>query len=68
MAAPELEIVLEPDGTVTVEVTGAPGAECLDYADLVRDILGREEHRELTAEYYRDGDVRMNVEVRNRHE
>jgi hypothetical protein len=52
MAQEEIEIEIAPDGKVTVTTRGIKGPACMDYADLMAQILGREEHREKTAEYY----------------
>jgi hypothetical protein len=52
MAQEELEIEIGPDGKVTVTTKGIKGPACMDYADLVARIIGREESREKTAEYY----------------
>jgi hypothetical protein len=52
MAEEELEIEIGPDGKVTARTLGIKGPACLDYADLLARIVGREESRELTAEYY----------------
>jgi len=61
---PELEIVIDRTGRITLEVRGAPGPRCLAYADLVREIIGREDERELTAEYYApDGKVQIDVQA-----
>jgi hypothetical protein len=52
MAKEELEISIDAAGRVTVRTIGIKGAKCLDYAEMVALILGREESRELTSEYY----------------
>ena len=52
MAQEELEIEIAPDGKVTVTTRGIKGPACMDYADLMAQILGREEQRQKTAEYY----------------
>jgi ABC-type Fe3+-hydroxamate transport system substrate-binding protein len=52
MAQEELEIEIAPDGKVTARTHGIKGAACMDWADLVARIVGREESREKTAEYY----------------
>lgn len=52
MKRPELEIVIDKTGRITLEVRGAPGPRCLAYADLIREIIGKEDKRELTAEYH----------------
>jgi hypothetical protein len=52
MAQEEFEIEIDPSGKVTVRTKGIKGEQCLDYADLFAQIIGREESRELTHEYY----------------
>ena len=52
MAQEELEIEIAPDGKVTARTRGIKGKACMDWADLVARIVGREESREKTAEYY----------------
>jgi hypothetical protein len=52
MAQEELEIEISPDGKVTVTTKGIKGPACMDYADLIAQILGREESRQKTSEYY----------------
>lgn len=48
----ELSIIIRPDGEVEVQVEGAKGKRCLAYAELLRQIIGEEQSRDLTAEYY----------------
>jgi hypothetical protein len=52
MAQEELEIEIDAQGRVTVRTIGIKGPRCLDYAEALALILGREESRELTNEYY----------------
>lgn len=52
MAREELEIEISPSGKVTVRTKGIKGPRCLDVADLFVQILGKEEDRQLTHEYY----------------
>lgn len=52
MAQEEIEIEISPDGKVTVRTKGIKGARCLEFAELFAQIIGREESRKLTAEYY----------------
>lgn len=52
MAEQELEIVIDATGKVTMRTHGIKGPACMDFADLMVQIVGREEHREKTAEYY----------------
>ncbi len=52
MAQEEIEIEIRADGKVTVRTKGIKGSRCLDYANLFAQIIGTEESRELTSEYY----------------
>ncbi len=52
MAKEELEIEISPTGKVTARTLGIKGPRCLDLADLLARIVGREESRMLTSEYY----------------
>lgn len=52
MAQEELEIEISPNGQVTVKTIGIKGPKCIDYAELVARIVGQEESRQLTSEYY----------------
>ena len=67
MAQEELEIEIDPSGKVTVRTKGIKGAACMDYADLMARIIGREESRETTSEFYEsaDVDVRTRINARN---
>jgi hypothetical protein len=67
MAQEELEIEISPSGKVTVRTKGIKGPACMDYADLLAQIIGREEHREKTAEYYQTAEVaERHVDVKRR--
>ena len=50
--AEELEIEIGPTGQVTVRTIGIKGTKCLDAAEFIARIVGREESRELTREYH----------------
>lgn len=52
MAQEEIEIEISRDGKVTVRTIGIKGPRCLDVAERFAEILGREESRQLTQEYY----------------
>jgi hypothetical protein len=52
MAEQELEIEISPQGKVTVRTKGIKGPACMQWADLMVQIIGREEHREKTEEFY----------------
>ena len=65
MNRPEFEIVISKTGKVTVEVKGVKGPQCLEYADIIKEIVGHEEQRRLTAEYYApDIEVRIDVQAK----
>lgn len=67
MHRPEFDITISKTGQVTVEIKGAGGgARCLALADLLREIVGRENERRVTAEYYApDSKVRIEVQARD---
>ncbi|MEE8575364.1 MAG: DUF2997 domain-containing protein, partial [Thermodesulfobacteriota bacterium] len=59
-------IKIAKDGKLSVEIKGASGEKCMKLADLLGDIVGREESRELTSEYYGPGtEVKINAETKN---
>ncbi len=67
MATPEFQIAIGADGQVKVKVSGASGDECMKLTDMLRDIVGREESREKTSEYYGPGGVvRIDANVHGR--
>lgn len=67
MGKPEFDITIGKDGKVTIKVHGVSGKECTDITDMLRQIVGKEESRQLTSEYYgAPGSVRINTHVENR--
>ncbi len=67
MERPEFDITIGKDGKLRVQVKGTHGPHCLELADLIRNIVGIEESRQLTSDYHEpDSKVRMNVEVRSK--
>ncbi len=67
MAQEEIEIEISPSGKVTARTKGYKGTSCLDVADLLAQIIGREESRELTSEYYEiETKVKQHTEVKQR--
>jgi len=52
MAQEELEIEIGPDGKVSVRTRGIKGPRCIEVAEMLARIIGREESRQLTSEYY----------------
>ena len=51
MPQEELEIEIDATGKVTMRTKGVKGPVCMEYADLLARIVGREESREKTREY-----------------
>jgi hypothetical protein len=67
MAQEEFEIEIGRDGKVKIRTKGIKGSRCLDFADLFAQIIGKEESRELTNEYYEtDAHVERQVEQKVR--
>lgn len=65
MNNPEFDIVISKTGKVTVEVKGVKGPRCLEYADVIKEIVGHEDERRLTANYYApDSEVRIDVKAK----
>jgi streptomycin 6-kinase len=62
MGQEELEIEIDASGKVTVRTKGIKGEACLDYADLFVQLLGREESRQLTHEYYEEAEVKSRLQ------
>jgi len=64
MKKPQFDITIDKDGKVTVKVHGVSGSKCIELTDMVREIVGREESRKLTSEYYGGGgEVRYDQEA-----
>ena len=54
----ELHITISPTGEVSVQVKCIAGASCVDETKFLEDALGNTiESRELTSEYYQQGEV-----------
>jgi hypothetical protein len=65
MADRELLIEISLEGKVTVRTMGIKGPACMEYADLFARVLGREEEREKTGEYYEAAEViQRRIDVR----
>jgi hypothetical protein len=63
----EIEFIITKEGKVQVRTIGIKGARCLDVAEMLAQIIGREESRELTSEYYESGvqtDSHLNLRQR----
>ena len=67
MSSPEFDIQIGKDGKVKVRIHGVSGAECIELADMLRDIVGQEDSRQKTPEFYGPGSkVRFDTSVRGR--
>ncbi|HEY1684718.1 MAG TPA: DUF2997 domain-containing protein [Tepidisphaeraceae bacterium] len=63
----EMEIEIDATGKVTMRTRGVKGSACMEYADLLAQIVGREESREKTGEFYEATEhVRRRVNVEQR--
>ena len=68
MAREEIEIEIDPSGKVTARTIGIKGSRCLDVAEMLAQIVGREESRELTNEYYEaEVHTEHRIDVQQRH-
>ncbi len=63
MAREEIEIEISSSGKVTARTIGVKGAACLDLADMLAKIVGKEVSRRLTSEYY-EAEEHVNDEIR----
>lgn len=62
MERPEFDITITRTGKVKVHVKGVKGQRCIEMADLIRELVGREDERQLTSDYYgQEGKVRIHV-------
>jgi hypothetical protein len=67
MAREEIEIEISPSGKVTARTIGYKGKKCLDIAKVLASIVGREESRTLTGEYYEsEVQIQQHIEVKQR--
>ena len=65
MAQEELEIEIDATGKVTMRTRGVKGPVCMQYADLLAQIVGREESREKTQEHFEVAEhVQRRVDLR----
>ncbi|QEH38702.1 hypothetical protein OJF2_73080 [Aquisphaera giovannonii] len=55
MSDEEIEIEIGADGKVVVRTIGIKGPRCVDVAEAIAQVVGREESRQLTDEYHEAG-------------
>ncbi len=54
MASPRVILTVQPDGTVQAKTEGVTGPECLDYIEVLEDLLAANTvTSEFTADYHR---------------
>ncbi|CAG1004118.1 hypothetical protein PHYC_03116 [Phycisphaerales bacterium] len=61
MSAPQFDIRIDKAGKLTVKVSGVSGEECMRLSDMLAEIVGREDSREKTSEFYGPGNVRVST-------
>jgi hypothetical protein len=61
----EVEIEIDANGKVVVRTLGIKGPRCLDVAQAIAQIIGREESRQLTDEYY-EASIQMHSLIEQR--
>lgn len=66
MKKPQFDIRIDATGRLTVEVSGVSGEECTRLVDMIVQIVGKEESRELTKEFFAPGPgVRITTSQQN---
>ena len=53
----QIEIIVEPDGTVRIEAKAFSGVECEQATAFLEEALGKVSSRERTPDYYRPARV-----------
>jgi hypothetical protein len=61
----EIEIEITADGKVVVRTSGIKGPRCVEVAEAIAQIVGREESRQLTDEYF-ETNLRVHGQVEQR--
>ena len=68
MAKEEFEIEVDREGRVTIKTIGIKGPRCVDAAEALAKLIGREEARQLTGEYYEvEQDVSGQVDIHHKY-
>ena len=68
MAKEEFEIEVDREGRVTIKTIGIKGPRCVDAAEALAKLIGREEARQLTGEYYEvEQDVSNQVDIHHKY-
>jgi hypothetical protein len=61
----EIEVLIGPDGTVTIKTHGLRGEACIEETKSLEQAVGKVAHREKTAEYFQQSSS-SKTGVRNR--
>lgn len=68
MAKEEFEIEVDRDGKVTIKTIGIKGPRCVDAAEALAKLIGKEEARQLTSEYHEaETDVSGHVDIHQKY-
>ena len=57
----KIKFIIAQDGTVTEEVMGVKGTQCLDLTEEIEEKLGTVKWRKETSEYYQNITTQENV-------
>ena len=61
----KIKFVISQDGTVTEEVMGVKGTQCLDLTEKIEETLGTVQWRKETPEYYQTITTEENVTLQH---
>ena len=61
----EIEVVIGPDGTVTIKTHGLRGEACIEETKSLEQAVGKVQRREKTREYYEQA-TSTKTGIRNR--
>ncbi|MFY7876906.1 MAG: DUF2997 domain-containing protein [Pirellula sp.] len=68
MSQEEIEIEVDKHGRVTIRTLGIKGKRCLDVAEALAEIIGKEQERTITSEFYESEVYAVNrIEIRKQH-
>ena len=62
----ELEVEIDEKGTVHVHVKGRKGTACLEYLEILRQVLGPVTSQTYTSEYYEQETVEVRQSLRGK--
>ena len=60
----EMEITISKSGEIKVHIKGVKGTRCLQYAEWLKQVVGKVKNQKLTSEYYEpEVKSRINLEA-----